>query len=125
MKLKCLIIDDEPVARKVLQEFIEDIDWLELAGQAENPLKAMRLLREQEIDILFLDINMPVMNGWDLLHALQKDCFNKTVYVVIVSSSIDAADKKKAFSFSKVIDFVEKPFDEIAIEKLKSKLPWL
>ena len=63
MKLKCLIIDDEPVARKVLQEFIEDIDWLELAGQAENPLKAMRLLREQEIDILFLDINMPRSTG--------------------------------------------------------------
>jgi DNA-binding LytR/AlgR family response regulator len=67
MKLKCLIVDDEPVARKVLQEFIEDIDWLELAGQAENPLKAMKLLREQEIDILFLDINMPKINGIDFL----------------------------------------------------------
>lgn len=67
MKLKCLIVDDEPVARKVLQELIEDIDWLELAGQAENPLKAMKLLREQEIDILFLDINMPKINGIDFL----------------------------------------------------------
>jgi DNA-binding LytR/AlgR family response regulator len=67
MKLKCLIVDDEPVARKVLQEFIEDIDYLELAGQAENPLKAMKLLREQEIDILFLDINMPKINGIDFL----------------------------------------------------------
>ena len=39
MKLKCIIIDDEPIARKVLQEFIEDIDFLELAGEAENPVK--------------------------------------------------------------------------------------
>ena len=41
MKLKCIIIEDEPVARKVLQEFVEEIDYLELMGYAENPLKAM------------------------------------------------------------------------------------
>ncbi len=38
MKLKCVIVDDEPIARKVLQEYIEEIEYLELAGQAENPL---------------------------------------------------------------------------------------
>ncbi len=66
MKLKCIIIDDEPVARKVLQEFIEEIDYLELAGQAENPLKAMSLINN-DIDIVFLDINMPKINGIDFL----------------------------------------------------------
>ena len=44
MKLKCVIIDDEPVARKVLREFVEDIDYLELLGLAENPLQASGLL---------------------------------------------------------------------------------
>jgi len=44
MKLRCLIIDDEPIARKVLQEYIDEIDYLELAGEAENPLKAMSIL---------------------------------------------------------------------------------
>ena len=53
MKLKCIIIDDEPIARKVLQEFVEEIDYLELAGQAENPLKAMPLLNDNDIDIIF------------------------------------------------------------------------
>jgi DNA-binding LytR/AlgR family response regulator len=67
MKLKCIIIDDEPVARKVLQEFIEEIDYLELTGQAENPLKAIQLLNGNEIDIIFLDINMPKINGIDFL----------------------------------------------------------
>ena len=67
MKLKCIIIDDEPVARKVLQGFIEEIDFLELTGQAENPLKAMPLLHDNEIDIIFLDINMPKTNGIDFL----------------------------------------------------------
>jgi DNA-binding LytR/AlgR family response regulator len=67
MKLKCIIIDDEPIARKVLQEFIEEIDFMELMGQAENPLKAISLLDAYDIDILFLDINMPKLNGIDFL----------------------------------------------------------
>lgn len=67
MKLKCIIIEDEPVARKVLQEFIEEIDYLELKGFAENPLKAMPLLDGHDIDIIFLDINMPKINGIDFL----------------------------------------------------------
>ena len=67
MKLKCVIIDDEPIARKVIQEYIEEIEYLELAGQAENPLKAMAILNAQDIDILFLDINMPKINGIDFL----------------------------------------------------------
>lgn len=67
MKLKCIIIDDEPIARKILQEFIEEIDYLELAGQAGNPLKAASLLKDNDIDLIFLDINMPKLNGIDFL----------------------------------------------------------
>jgi DNA-binding LytR/AlgR family response regulator len=67
MKLKCIIVDDEPIARKILQEFIEEIDYLELIGQAENPLKAMSLLNDNEADIVFLDINMPKINGIEFL----------------------------------------------------------
>ena len=71
MKLNCIIIDDEPVARKILQEFIEEIDYLEFAGQAENPLKAMPLLEGNAIDIIFLDINMPKINGIEFLKSGQ------------------------------------------------------
>jgi DNA-binding LytR/AlgR family response regulator len=67
MKLKCIVVDDEPVARKILAEFIEEIDYLELVGEAENPLKAMSLLGDNDIDIIFLDINMPNINGIDFL----------------------------------------------------------
>jgi len=67
MTLKCIIVDDEPVARKLLQEFIADIDFLQLVGQAENPLKAMSLLKENEIDVIFLDVNMPRINGIEFL----------------------------------------------------------
>ena len=67
MRLKCVIIDDEPIARKILEEFVEEIDYLELAGQAENPLRALPLLNENDIDIIFLDINMPKINGIEFI----------------------------------------------------------
>nr|WP_314898140.1 response regulator [uncultured Flavobacterium sp.] len=69
--------------------------------------------------LLFLDINMPVMNGWDLLEVIHQDGFEKEVHVVMVTSSVDASDKEKAFSYSKVIDFVEKPLDEQVLQRLK------
>jgi DNA-binding LytR/AlgR family response regulator len=67
MKLNCLIVDDEPAARKLLEEYIGDTDFLELTGKAENPLKARALLSENRIDLLFLDINMPKMSGIEFL----------------------------------------------------------
>jgi DNA-binding LytR/AlgR family response regulator len=107
MKLKCLIVDDEPVARKVLQEFIEDIDWLELAGQVENPLKAMKLLREQEIEILFLDINMPKINGIDFLKSTPTDAC-----VIITTAYAEYAVESYGLD---VLDYLVKP---IAFDRL-------
>ena len=65
--LKCLIIDDEPMARKVLEEYVEDIDFLHLAGKSENPLKAASILDTEKVDLIFLDINMPKLSGIDFL----------------------------------------------------------
>lgn len=70
MKINCLIVDDEPIARQILQEFVEDFDWLQLIGQAESPLKAIHLLTQHSIDLLFLDIEMPQMSGLELLKNL-------------------------------------------------------
>jgi DNA-binding LytR/AlgR family response regulator len=69
MKLSCIIIDDEPVARKLLEEYIGDTDFLLLAGKAENPIKASALLNASKADLLFLDINMPKMSGIEFLRS--------------------------------------------------------
>jgi DNA-binding LytR/AlgR family response regulator len=70
MKLRCLIIDDEPIARKGLREYIQDVDFLLLAGEFENPLKATELLINDKIDLVFLDIQMPKMTGMEFLKTL-------------------------------------------------------
>lgn len=67
IKLSCVIVDDEPVARKILEEFIEQVPFLSLAGQFENVAKTEAFLQEQKADILFLDIEMPKMTGLQYL----------------------------------------------------------
>src|SRR6202453_3545228 len=101
MKLKCIIIDDEPIARKVLQEFIEEIDFLELSGQAENPLKAISLLTNNDIDIIFLDINMPKINGIDFLK-------NSKINASIIMTTAYAEYAVEAYGLD-VLDYLVKP----------------
>ena len=69
--LTCIIIDDEPLARKGLKEYIADVDFLELAGEFDSPLKATDALSRQQIHLLFLDIHMPKISGIDFLRTLQ------------------------------------------------------
>ena len=70
MILQCVIIDDEPIARKGLKEYIRDVDFLQLAGEFDNPLKASETLINGKIDLLFLDIQMPKMTGMEFLKSL-------------------------------------------------------
>ena len=72
MKVTCLVIDDEPLAINVIKNYIEHINDFELVATFENPIEAFNLLSKQAVDLLFLDINMPVLNGLDLLKSIEK-----------------------------------------------------
>jgi DNA-binding LytR/AlgR family response regulator len=85
----------------VVQEFIEDIDFLELIGQAENPLKAMSLLGNNDVDIIFLDINMPKINGIDFLK-------NTKTNASIIMTTAYADYAVEAFGLD-VLDYLVKP----------------
>jgi len=102
MILKCIIIDDEPIARKLLQEYIEEIDFLELVGTAENPLKATGLINHMDVDLIFLDINMPKMNGLDFLRSAN----NLPMVIMTTAYGQYALD---GFEMA-VIDYLVKPF---------------
>lgn len=70
MKLNCIIIDDEPLARKGLKEYITDIEFLHFAGEFDNPLKVTGLISSGEVQLLFLDIQMPKITGIDFFKNL-------------------------------------------------------
>ncbi len=72
MKLNCVIIDDEPLARKGLQEYISDVDFLHLSGEFDSPLKAASILGEGNIQLLFLDIQMPKITGLEFFKTLKQ-----------------------------------------------------
>jgi len=69
-KLSCIIVDDEPVARNILHEFIEQVPFLDLEDKFENAMKAEVFLKNNTVDIIFLDIEMPKVSGLQLLQKI-------------------------------------------------------
>src|SRR5580698_9509273 len=70
--INCAIIDDEPLAREGMADYIREVDFLHLVSTCENPVELMNLLDRHRIDLVFLDIQMPKMNGIDFLKIVQK-----------------------------------------------------
>ena len=70
--LKCLAIDDEPVALDILEDYIAKVPFLECEGVFRDPLKALDYLRKNSVDLIFLDINMPDLTGIQFLKTLKK-----------------------------------------------------
>jgi len=71
MTINCIIIDDEPLARKGLREYIGDVDFLHLLAEYDTPLKVMDRLSEGQVQLIFLDIQMPKLTGLDFLKNLR------------------------------------------------------
>lgn len=101
MKTRCLIIDDEPLAIKLIKTHLSKLDSFEVAGECNNALKAVEFLKREHIDLMFLDINMPEITGLDFLKSLPNP-----PYVIITTAyreyAIDGYDLD-------VIDFLLKP----------------
>lgn len=70
MKLRCLLIDDEPPALKVLAKYISSLNDMEIVGQCRNAIEALGVLRHKTVDVIFLDIKMPRIIGTDFLKNL-------------------------------------------------------
>lgn len=101
-KLRCLIADDEPIARQILESYIGDTPYLELVSSCKNAFEVLSILQEESIDILFLDINMPKLSGLSLLKTLQQ----KPDVIITTAYSEYAVE---GFELS-VTDYLLKPF---------------
>lgn len=118
MKLKCLIVDDESMARKLLEENIRQVPFLELVGMCKNPFEAMQVLQEQTVDLMFLDIQMPGMLGTKFLQSLREKPM-----VIFVTAYANYAVESYDLD---VIDYLMKPvsmerFTKAAYKALEEK----
>ena len=72
MAIKCLIVDDEPLARRLLESHLTKVPVLSLVASCSDALEAMEILQHEKIDLLFLDVQMPEINGIDFLKVLME-----------------------------------------------------
>ncbi|MBF9141421.1 LytR/AlgR family response regulator transcription factor [Hymenobacter properus] len=99
--LSCLVVDDDPMSVQVVLNCINNTPFLTAAGSYTNPVEAAEALRTQPVDLLFLDVEMPLMSGIELLRTLQHPPL-----VVLITSSKDYA--VQAFEHA-VVDYLVKP----------------
>lgn len=71
-KLRTLIVDDEPLAREGLSDYVAQVDFLQLEAAVINPLKALPYVEQDQVDLILLDIEMPYLNGLDFIETLQQ-----------------------------------------------------
>ena len=101
MKIKCIIIDDEPLAISVIENHLKNFDHVEIVETFNNPLKAYRILEQEKIDLIFLDINMPQMTGFAFIE-------NLTYKPLIVITTAYREYAVKSFELN-ILDYLVKP----------------
>lgn len=123
-----MIIDDDPILVFLIKKIFEQDSDAYTFIDAENGLKAINYLENPTNtlpDLILLDINMPVMDGWQFLEQFER--YQKTnrleIPVMIISSSIDPSDIEKSKQYKSVLNFLSKPFTRAHIEEIKQMLP--
>lgn len=120
MKLRCLIVDDEPLSLDILEKYIHDIPDLELAGRCLDAFDAMAKLKQIEVDLLFLDINMPKLSGLNMVRSMDQlpEVIFTTAYpeYAVEGFELEALDYLvKPISFERFVKTINK-----ALNKMKS-----
>ncbi len=113
---RILLVDDDPIfltlAELAIKKERSDVE----IHKAMNGEEAIEFLSEAEVDAIFLDLNMPVMNGWEFLDEVATQELKESK-IFILTSSIDPSDRKKAEENPLVSSMLEKPLDKTKIEK--------
>ena len=111
--VKCVIVEDEFPAREELKFFIENHDGIELEKEFENPLDALKYLQDNKTDVVFLDINMPELDGMSLGKILSK--LDENLKIIFITAYRDYAPE--AFEI-KAFDYLLKPYSDKRINEV-------
>ncbi|MBK0368937.1 LytR/AlgR family response regulator transcription factor [Flavobacterium agrisoli] len=101
MKIKCVLVDDEPLAIKVLENYFANFTDFEVIGTFNNALEALEFINSNLVDAVFLDINMPMMTGFELIHLIE----SKTKVIITTAFREFAAESYDL----DVLDYLVKP----------------
>jgi two-component system, LytTR family, response regulator len=126
MKMKCIIVDDEPLARKLLKEYCSKVPFVEVVGDFYDGLSALSFLRNNPIDFMFLDIKMPDISGIELAKIVDKKA--KIIFTTAFAEhavdgfELDAVDYLlKPFDFPRFLKAVNKVSDITSEKEVKDK----
>ena len=109
--MKTLIVDDEPIARHVLREALEPLSDVEVVGEADNGRSALALIHKLQPELVFLDLQMPVMSGFEVVSNLAAE----TMPVIVIVTAFDQ-HAIQAFEAG-AIDYLLKPVQEARLQK--------
>ncbi len=117
--IKCLIVDDEPVAREILENHLAKIDTVNVVAGCKNALEAFNLINSEKIDLIFLDINMPEISGLSFAKSI-----NRSIKIIFTTAyreyAVDGFDLQavdyllKPISFERLLQAINKYIDENA-----------
>src|SRR5687768_12388174 len=99
--MKCIVVDDNKMARTAIKLMIDQVDFLELKHECASPLEAFNILKTEDIDLVFLDVEMPGMSGVELIKNLEK-----RPIIILITAKKDYAIE--AFELN-VADYIIKP----------------
>ncbi|MFY7665987.1 response regulator [Flavobacterium sp.] len=116
------VIDDDPIALMVAGLVLKKIPNIKVQTFTDG-IEALQVLRssltsDKKNQFVFLDLNMPLYDGWEIVQQMGADEILQSVKIVLLSSSVDPEDQQRAKLYSQVIAFLEKPLSKDAVEKL-------
>ncbi|KQO24861.1 two-component system response regulator [Flavobacterium sp. Leaf82] len=114
MKINCLIIDDEPLAINVIKNYLEPIENFEVINTFSNPIEGLNFLKNNTVDVIFLDINMPVLDGINFIKSLE----NPPILIITSAYSQFAIETYEL----DVLDYLVKPIEFPRLMKTLNKI---
>ncbi len=101
MKTKCIIVDDEPLARNVIKAHLKSFEDIEIVAECENAIDAEKAIRDNKVNLVFLDIEMPKITGFDLINSIKSDA-----KIIITTAYRNYAVKGYEYD---IVDYLLKP----------------
>ena len=108
--ITCIAIDDDPLFLQLLTSYLGEIKGVKLIASYENPVNGIMQVVKQKPDVLFIDIDMPYLNGWETLESL-----DKRPKVIMISAHVDQPTRDKHINIDKYLRKVR--FDKTILEK--------